>query len=207
METEKLPLVQPVQACDNVINSRRRKIWCRVLPLMSTVLLWTYVYFWLYPRDETAPSLSLEAQCPQVDPFFPTITTDALSTMEDYIDSTKFRNETIARMAGAIQIPTESYDDLGPVGEDKRWDTMYDLAAYLETTFPLVYSTLELEKINTHGLLYTWKGSDKNLKPTVLMAHQDVVPVAEATIDQWTHPPYSGYYDGHHIWGPWSIGL
>ena len=198
---EKLPLVQPVEARCEVSNSRRRRSLCRVLPLILVVLLWIYMDFWLYRRDRTSPSLPLEAQCPQVDPLLPTIKTPALSKMEDYLDSSKFRNESIARMAGAIQIPSESYDDLGPVGEDKRWDTMYDLAAYLEETFPLVYSHLELEKVNTHGLLYTWKGSEDSLKPSVLMAHQDVVPVAESTIHQWTHPPYSGYYDGHYIWG------
>ncbi|RDW74760.1 putative carboxypeptidase s protein [Coleophoma cylindrospora] len=200
MDTEKLPLMQAVQARDKASNSRRRKNLCRVLLLMSVMLLWICISFSLY-RGDKPPPLPLEAQCPQVDPLLPTVKTQTLSAMEDYIDSAKFRNETISRMAGAIQIPTESYDDLGPVGEDKRWDTMYDLAAYLENTFPLVYSTLELEKVNTHGLLYTWKGSDERLKPTVLMAHQDVVPVAEATIDQWTHPPYSGYYDGQYIWG------
>jgi Gly-Xaa carboxypeptidase len=21
------------------------------------------------------------------------------------------------------------------------------------------------------------------------------------TLDQWTHPPFSGHYDGHYIWG------
>jgi hypothetical protein len=24
----------------------------------------------------------------------------------------------------------------------------------------------------------------------------DVVPVDPTTVDQWTHPPYSGYFDG-----------
>lgn len=33
------------------------------------------------------------------------------------------------------------------------------------------------------------------------MAHQDVVPVNPDTIDKWTHPPYSGFCDGEHIWG------
>lgn len=121
--------------------------------------------------------------------------------MDAYIASPKFVNETAARMAGAIQIPSQSYDDLGPVGEDKRWDVMFDLAEYLEKTFPLTHTTLKLEKINTHGLLYTWQGSNEDLKPTVFMAHQDVVPVAESTVDQWTHPPFSGFFDGKYIWG------
>lgn len=198
---EKLPLVHHVEGYNGVSNSRRRSIFRRGLPLISAVLLWIYIDFWLNRQDRSTPFQPLVAQCPQVEPLFPLIKTPELSKMEDFIDSSKFRNETIARMAGAIQIPSESYDDLGPIGEDKRWNTMYDLASYLENTFPLVYSNLDLEKVNTHGLLYTWKGLNENLKPTVLMAHQDVVPVAESTVDQWTHPPYSGYYDGKYIWG------
>lgn len=142
-----------------------------------------------------------EAQCPQIDPLWPTKKSDALSQLEEFLDSAKFRNESIGRLAGAVQIPSESYDDLGEVGEDERWETMFDVAAYLKKTFPAVHSKLQLEKVNTHGLLYTWKGSDESLKPTLLMAHQDVVPVAKATINQWTHPPYSGFYDGKYVWG------
>ncbi|KAH7324729.1 carboxypeptidase S [Stachybotrys elegans] len=142
-----------------------------------------------------------KAQCPQVEPIQPKHQTQALSDMESYFSTVKFRNESVARLSGAVKIPSESYDDLGPVGEDKRWDTMYDVAAYLKATFPAVHEYLELEKVNTHGLLFTWKGSDPSLKPTVLMAHQDVVPVAQATVSQWTHPPYSGHYDGAYVWG------
>lgn len=29
----------------------------------------------------------------------------------------------------------------------------------------------------------------------------DVVPVPAATVDAWTHPPFSGHYDGKFIWG------
>ncbi|KAH6660763.1 carboxypeptidase S [Truncatella angustata] len=145
--------------------------------------------------------MTIDEKLPLIDPIWPTRKTDALSQMGEFLDSSKFRNESITRLAGAVQIPSESYDDLGKIGEDKRWDTMYDVAAYLEKTFPLVHSKLQLDKINTHGLLFTWKGSDESLKPTVLMAHQDVVPVAKATISQWTHPPYSGAFDGKYIWG------
>ncbi|KAI1180464.1 peptidase family M20/M25/M40 [Nemania sp. FL0916] len=149
----------------------------------------------------SVPATSSLAKCPQVSPLVPSEQSSALEEMEAYLKSDKFRDDTVSRMAGAIRIPTESYDDLGPVGEDPRWDAMYPFAEYLEKTFPLVHAHLSLEKVNTHGLLYTWTGSDKSLRPTVLMAHQDVVPVAEATVDQWTHPPYSGYYDGKYIWG------
>jgi Gly-Xaa carboxypeptidase len=60
---------------------------------------------------------------------------------------------------------------------------------------------LTLTKPNTYGLVYVWKGSDSSLKPLLLLAHQDVVPVDQTTVDKWAHPPYSGYYDGERIWG------
>jgi Gly-Xaa carboxypeptidase len=121
--------------------------------------------------------------------------------MDDFLASPQFLNSSISRMAGAIQIPTVTYDDMGEVGDDDRFDAFFDLAAYLERTFPLVHGNLRLERINTHGLFFTWEGSNPSLKPTILMAHQDTVPVEESTINQWTHPPFSGDFDGRFIWG------
>jgi Gly-Xaa carboxypeptidase len=142
-----------------------------------------------------------KAQCPQVDPLRPKYKSEELAKMEEYLRSEVFQNASIARLSGAVQIPSMSYDDLGPVGEDERWDIFYDLAAYLEKSYPLVHKNFQLDKVNTHGLAYTWLGSDISLKPLLLMAHQDVVPVPEDTIKSWTHPPFSGYFDGKLIWG------
>lgn len=78
------------------------------------------------------------------------------------------------------------------------------------------HSTLRLSKVNGHALMYEWEGSDTNLKSLLLTAHQgsnmlkliyvthnltgcplpDVVPVDPTTVDQWTQPPFSGYFDG-----------
>jgi hypothetical protein len=52
-----------------------------------------------------------------------------------------------------------------------------------------VHKRLLVENINTHGLLYTWQGSNAELKPTVLLAHQDTVPVPSDTIAAWEYPP------------------
>jgi Gly-Xaa carboxypeptidase len=121
--------------------------------------------------------------------------------MQTYLSSSDFEAVAISRLSGAVQIPTQSYDDMGAVGEDPRWDLFFSFAAYLEHTFPHVHASLALEKINTHGLLYTWAGSDASLKPSLLMAHQDVVPVPESTVEQWTYPPFSGHFDGKFVWG------
>jgi Gly-Xaa carboxypeptidase len=64
------------------------------------------------------------------------------------------------------------------------------VSKYLLDTFPLVHEKLKLDKVNTHGLVYTWVGSDESLKPVLLMAHQDTVPVNMATIADWTYREY-----------------
>jgi len=142
-----------------------------------------------------------KSQCPQVNPMFPSIKSKELSLMDEYLQTSKFRNESIARLSGAVKIPSISYDDLGPIGEEPRWDIFYDFAEYLKQQFPLIHQHLDLEVVNVHGLVYTWKGANPSLKPTLLMAHQDVVPVPESTIPLWMHPPFEGVYDGKFIWG------
>lgn len=139
-------------------------------------------------------------KCAQPAPLFPA-TGDELDRAYEHLSSESFRNGTIVRLSGAVRIPTESFDNMGAIGEDKRWDVMYDFAEYLKNTFPKVHKHLKAETVNTHGLVYTWEGSNSELKPTLLMAHQDVVPVPDATKDAWTHPPFDGVYDGSYIWG------
>jgi Gly-Xaa carboxypeptidase len=58
---------------------------------------------------------------------------------------------------------------------------------------------LELSVVNDLGLLYTFKGSEKNLKPILFAAHQDVVPASSP--DKWTHPPFDAHFDGKWLWG------
>jgi Gly-Xaa carboxypeptidase len=90
---------------------------------------------------------------------------------------------------------------MGPIGVDPRWDAFGPFHDYLLKAFPLVHATLKLTKVNSYGLVFHWQGSDSSLKPILMAAHQDVVPVHPNTVDQWTHPPYSGYFDGDRIWG------
>ncbi|KAI1115809.1 peptidase family M20/M25/M40 [Nemania sp. NC0429] len=152
----------------------------------------------IFGADDLPPS---PAKCPQLRPLVPGYQSPALSDMEKYISSDQFSRETVERMTTAISIPTEAFDDLGPVGQDARWNKMDKFAEYLEKAFPAIHSTVKLEKVNTYALLYTWQGTDPELPPTLFVAHQDVVPVEEETIDEWTHPPFSGHFDGKYIWG------
>ncbi|KAG0653066.1 putative carboxypeptidase [Hyphodiscus hymeniophilus] len=119
----------------------------------------------------------------------------------DEISSEGFFGKSVKRMQGAVQIPTESFDDMGKVGADDRWNIFVDFHAYLEKTFPLVYSKLEISHPNTYGILIEWKGKDESLKPYLFMGHQDVVPVPKVTESRWKYPPYSAHYDDRFIWG------
>ncbi|KAH8695224.1 hypothetical protein BGW36DRAFT_360930 [Talaromyces proteolyticus] len=119
------------------------------------------------------------------------------------VDSVEYQREVIKKLSGIIQIPSESYDELGPIGEDDRWDIFFRVEEYLINTYPTVFESVKLDHANTHGLILTWQGSvpPSEAKPILLLAHQDVVPVLMENVKDWTHPPYDGHYDGEIIWG------
>lgn len=52
--------------------------------------------------------------------------------MDAYLKSPAFQNASIQRLSGAVQIDTQSFDDLGKVGEDKRWEVFFPFHEYLE---------------------------------------------------------------------------
>ncbi|KAF7330176.1 hypothetical protein MVEN_02454500 [Mycena venus] len=155
------------------------------------------------------------AVCPQVDVLFPNRNADLWETTLQQTASSHFKARSIDlagwRRANSVSYLTESYDVMQPVGVDPRWDVFGEFHAYLARVFPLVHANLKLQKINTYGLWYEWTGLNSTLKPVLFTAHQDVVPVDPFTVGEWTHPPYSGYFDGHRIWGRGSaddkIGL
>jgi Gly-Xaa carboxypeptidase len=103
------------------------------------------------------PTLNYTNHCIQPSPLFPQ-ENPRLDASFDFISSDSFKNATIARLSGAVKIKTETFDDLGEVGFDPRWEVFYNFHAYLKNTFPLAHEKLLVEKLNTYGLLYTWQG-------------------------------------------------
>jgi carboxypeptidase PM20D1 len=73
--------------------------------------------------------------------------------------------------------------------------------AFLGQRFPKVKANLKWELMDDMSLLLTWQGSDAKAKPIMLMAHQDVVPVAPGTEKDWTVEPFSGLVRDGFIWG------
>ncbi|KAF8216349.1 hypothetical protein K438DRAFT_1703174 [Mycena galopus ATCC 62051] len=139
--------------------------------------------------------------CPQVDALVPQRGAEVLAGVSDLLATPAFKTKAVDWLVGAVQVPTEVFDAMPPVGQDPRWEVFAPFHDYLLGAFPLVHSTLSVTKVNTYGLLFQWTGSDASLKPILLAAHQDVVPVEPKTYGEWTHPPYSGYFDGELIWG------
>ncbi|KAL1959324.1 hypothetical protein VTO42DRAFT_2511 [Malbranchea cinnamomea] len=123
--------------------------------------------------------------------------------IRDTVESPEYHRKIISTLSGIIQIPSESYDDLGVIGEDERWNVFYEIEEYIKQNYPAVLENVKLDHANTHGLILTWQGSvpASEAKPILMLAHQDVVPVLADTVQDWTYPPYEGHYDGTKIWG------
>lgn len=101
------------------------------------------------------------------------------------------------RLGQAIRFRTISYGANKPVDGQ----AFQGLHRYLADTFPKVQASLKREIISDYSLLYTWQGSTPSLKPILLAAHLDVVPVQPGSDKNWIHPPFDGVVADGFIWG------
>ncbi|CAN5751689.1 hypothetical protein BH11PSE1_BH11PSE1_20400 [soil metagenome] len=89
------------------------------------------------------------------------------------------RTAAALHLSQAIQIQTISHQDKAD-DQPVQWDRLH---AWLQTTYPAAHAAMSREVVDGHTLIYTWKGSDPSLAPTVLMAPQDVVAVPPGTTE------------------------
>jgi carboxypeptidase PM20D1 len=101
------------------------------------------------------------------------------------------------RLAQAVRFPTVSSQDATKVSGSK-FDRMH---AFLSASYPLLHAALNIRHVNQYSLLYEWPGSDAALRPVLLMAHQDVVPIDPGSADLWLQPPFAGAIAEGFIWG------
>jgi len=101
------------------------------------------------------------------------------------------------KLAGALRLRTVSH--LDPAHDDRSAFTA--LHDYLARAFPSAHATLKRERAGPASLLYTWHGGQPDLKPVLLAAHLDVVPVEPETEASWQHPPFAGRISDGFIWG------
>ncbi len=106
-------------------------------------------------------------------------------------------------LSRAIQIKTISHND----ENETDWAEFDKFHNFLREAYPLVHKNLTVEDVSKASLLFTWKGTNENLKPIAFLAHQDVVPVSDGTEQDWEHPAFDGYNDGEFIWGRGALDM
>lgn len=150
---------------------------------------------WLAPDDL---SVAATGVCPQQDPW---------KAPADAINVAYPEARVLAeRLSGAVKIDTSVHDEEPPPEEaPEPWTARFEpFRDYLSTTYKSIHAQdgpVKRELVHEHALLYTWQGSDESLKPLLLMAHQDVVPVDPQTIDDWLEPPWSGNIVNNTVFG------
>lgn len=100
-------------------------------------------------------------------------------------------------LSQAVRCKTVSEDNETPPPDE----CLLALHEELRASYPLVHTHLQRQAIDEHALLYTWPGTDPALKPVLLAAHQDVVPVDPASLSEWTCPPFEGQIAAGCVWG------
>lgn len=107
----------------------------------------------------------------------------------------------VQRFAKAIQYKTISFDDPSLLDDTE----FVGFRQHVERSFPLIHQRATQKIINQYSLVYHFPGTSAELEPVLFMGHMDVVPVDEATADQWQQEPFSGAVVDDTIWGRGTI--
>lgn len=112
--------------------------------------------------------------------------------------------DTLARqLAEAITYPT-----IAKAGEPgHNADVFADFQAFLERTYPRVFAELSPVDLGHGTLWFTLEGSNPDLAPAVLIAHQDVVPVEPGTEAEWSYPAFNGVIADGYVWGRGAVDM
>ena len=102
-----------------------------------------------------------------------------------------------AHMVEAIRFRTVSV----AVEQTPDYAPFVDFVAWVKATYPEVQENLVLDRVADHTMLYRWQGSDLDLKPILLTAHYDVVPVVPGSEGDWKHPPFAAEISDGYVWG------
>ncbi len=109
----------------------------------------------------------------------------------------KYEDDDIVKKLGTlIKIPTVSHPDEADMDMEQ-----FDLfVKTVEKMFPLVFSKCEYEHTPERAIFLKLNGASSE-KPTVLMAHYDVVPVT----DDWDYDPFLGEVVDGKLYGRGAV--
>ncbi|XP_067863694.1 N-fatty-acyl-amino acid synthase/hydrolase PM20D1-like [Heptranchias perlo] len=105
------------------------------------------------------------------------------------------RRQLLHAFKGALRIPTVVRN-----ATDFNISALEEFRDYLPQVFPTVFSSnvVHHEIIANYSHLFTVRGSNDSLKPYILIAHLDVVPVVE---EEWEVPPFSAEEQNGYLYG------
>ena len=101
-------------------------------------------------------------------------------------------DNVVSKLAQLIKIPTVSYEEKGKIDFSK----FQEYIEKVKELYPLVFEKCEFTQTKEYALKFKLKGESSE-KPTVLMAHYDVVPVT----DGWEHDPFLGEVVDGYLYG------
>ena len=108
-------------------------------------------------------------------------------------DFTYEEDDVVKKLGAIIKIPTVSHPD--PLDMDmSKFDLLIETVIGL---YPTVFSKCKYEITPDKAIKIKVNGSSSS-KPTVLMAHYDVVPVVE---EAWEHDPFLGEVIDDKLYG------
>lgn len=102
------------------------------------------------------------------------------------------KDDVVYKLGELIKIPTISYEDTSQI-DFKQYERYIEKVKEL---YPNVFKYCEYHQTEDYALFFKLKGKSSE-KPTVLMAHYDVVPVTEG----WEHDPFLGEVVDGYLYG------
>ena len=104
--------------------------------------------------------------------------------------------QVAAHLSAAVRFATVS-----PPPPQIRDRPVFDqFLAWARSTYPELHQ-LPTTVVGEHSILLKWAGKNPQLRPIMLAAHYDVVPVVPGTEQRWTHPPFAGTIADGFVWG------
>lgn len=103
------------------------------------------------------------------------------------------KQKAVENLQALVRCKTVSYVDAS-LEDDAEFEK---LVGMLPSLYPNVFASCEYQELPDRALLFHWKGQDDG-DPSVLMAHYDVVPVAE---EGWDKPAFEGIIEDGVLWG------
>ena len=70
------------------------------------------------------------------------------TNIEKLFPTNLFQDVVAHRLAGSVKIPTITYDSMGHVGKDPRWEIFFQFSKYMKETFSRVYAAVSSPPID-----------------------------------------------------------